>query len=212
MELKAESDPKGKFRRACIRINRHFPAHLPPLMVLTDPYRTPDPIALALSLPPGTGLIYRHFGAEDRQDIADRLARIAKHRGLCFLLGNDPELARHVKADGVHWSEARMGDAKPWRRSFFVMTAAAHSRLAISRASALKLDAILVSTIFPSNSSSAKAAMGPFALRKLEKVSRHPIYALGGINAHNVQQIARFAGAASIEGAAKAFLASENTG
>ncbi|MEM7661287.1 MAG: thiamine phosphate synthase [Pseudomonadota bacterium] len=205
MNHQAESDPKGKFRRASARIRRHMPSNLPTLLVLTDPNRTPDPAALALRMPPGTGFIYRHFGAVNRTETAIRISEIARRQRLCFLIGNDPELARLSKADGVHWAEVDMTRSRHWKRSFRVMTTAAHCQRALAHAASLPLDAALTSAVFQSRSPSAETPIGRTRLRAWCKKARIPVYALGGINAQNVGQIKDFAGAASIDGAAAAF-------
>ncbi|MEM6901158.1 MAG: thiamine phosphate synthase [Pseudomonadota bacterium] len=207
MDEKAESDPKGKFRRAEQRIRRHFPNHLPPLLALTDPKRTPDPTELARRLPRGCGLVYRHFGSDNRLTIAEEIAEIAKARGLCFLIGNDPDLARQTNADGVHWPETQMASARKWRDSFYIMTCAAHSRSALARAERLPLDAALVSTIFMSRSPTATPPLGTTRARSLSRKCRLPVYALGGIRARNISRIASFAGAASIDGISDAYTA-----
>ncbi len=75
---------------------------LPPLLVLTDPLRTPDPLALARRLPPGVGLVYRAFGAAEAFSTAKALSALAKSRGLVLLVGADVALAQACGAAGVH--------------------------------------------------------------------------------------------------------------
>ncbi|WP_293469050.1 thiamine phosphate synthase, partial [Phenylobacterium sp.] len=66
---------------------------------------TPDPEAIAAGLPPGSAIVYRHFGASDAEARALRLRDIARSRGLKLLIGLDIPLAARVGADGVHLPE-----------------------------------------------------------------------------------------------------------
>lgn len=166
---------------------------------MTDPKRTPDPVATAAQLPKGWGVIYRHFGATDRYAIGAKLARICKQRGLILLVSADPALAAAISADGVHWPEARLRGVRK-RSPNFIETASAHSRAGLARAHALKLDAAFLSTVFPSNSPSAGKAIGALRFRQIARNAPLPIYALGGINAENAAHIAKHsAGWAAIE-------------
>lgn len=133
--------------------------------------------------------------------------REAAWRSKCLLLiGNDPKLALAAKADGVHWPEARLKDSKKWRRAFTIMTGAAHSRSAIVEGEKFGLNAMLVSTVFPSNSASASAPRGAIKFRQMANVATVPIYALGGVGASNANSIACAGGIAAIEGIEKAFV------
>ncbi|MEM9669667.1 MAG: thiamine phosphate synthase [Pseudomonadota bacterium] len=188
-----------------MRIKKHFPPQLPALMILTDPGRIPDPIGLARRLPPGTGVIYRHFGSENRIDIARALVELAARNALIVLIGGDPILAGRVGAHGVHWPERDMELSRKWRNKFPIVTSAAHSRRSLAKAAQLPIDAALLSTVFPSKSPSAATPMGSIRFRDLSLNSRLPIYALGGVNAYNQSRISDIAGLAMIEGAVSAY-------
>ena len=51
---------------------------LPALLFFTDPVRTPEPEAIAAQLPPGSAIVYRHFGFPDAEARALRLNAIAR--------------------------------------------------------------------------------------------------------------------------------------
>ena len=191
-----------KLRISAERARRHLPAPLPGLFVLTDPHRLPDPLAVAAHLFEGSGLIYRHFGAPDRYDTAKALARLARTKGFTLLIGNDPELARSTGASGVHWPEANLDQAKDWKTKFKLMTAAAHSLPAMTRAQNTGLDAVLVSSVYPSSSPSAGPPIGPDTLRNWITAAQIPTYGLGGVTTENMDEINTFAGIAMIGGAA----------
>ena len=151
-------------------------------------------------MPVGTGLIYRHFGAPDAKETAHKLVKIARRQRLRVLIGNDPKLAMAVGADGVHWPERRIAEARYWQGRFALQTGAVHSRQGIQRAAQSCLDAALLSTIFSSNSPTASSPIGAHRFHRLAKSSRLPLYALGGLNPNNMQKVAQSGGLAAIDG------------
>jgi thiamine-phosphate pyrophosphorylase len=165
---------------------------LPRAWFMTDPKRTPHPEAIAARLQRGFGVIFRHFGAADRYEVGARLARICRRRRLVLLVSADPDLARAIHADGVHWPEARLAGARG-RNVSWIETASAHSARAAARAVHLGIDAVIVSTIFRSASPTAGRPTGAWALRALARRSPRPIYGLGGINADNAARLSTHA-------------------
>lgn len=115
----------------------------------------------------------------------------------------DPDRTKNllavIGADGVHWPEARLRGVRK-RSPHFIETASAHSRAGLARAHALGLDAAILSTVFPSRSPSASRAMGPLRFRLIARDAVLPVYALGGVNAHNAAHaMAHAAGWAAID-------------
>lgn len=200
MGLKHQAAAARKWRTAIRQVRGHFPAYLPPALFLTDPKRVPDPVAVVPTLPHGVGVIYRHFGAKDRGDMAAKLRAVCNQDNRLLLIAADPDLAREVGADGVHWPEVRLHQARQWRGRFFLQTASAHSIRAIHRIDRAGLDAALVSTVFASQSPSASSAMGAHRFRQIAQTNLLPVYGLGGICAQNAEAIARSGGLAAIEG------------
>lgn len=200
MGLKHQAVSTRKWRIAIRRVESHFPSHVPPLLFLTDPKRTPDPVYIAARLPAGSGILYRHFGAKDRFDIASRLAHLARRKRLKLLIAADPDLAAEIGAHGVHWPEVQLRNAAKWRGRFSLQTASAHSRTAIVRAAKMGVDAALVSTVFPSRSPSAGAPMGALKFKQLCRQSPIALYGLGGVHSGNAARIASAGGLAGIDG------------
>ena len=172
---------------------------LPPLLVLTDPLRTPDPLALAAELPTGAGLVYRAFGAADAPDMAARLARIARARRLVLLIGADAPLAQACGAHGVHLPERMVMQAPRLRARWpaMLISGAAHTAAALRRAAFADLDAALLSTVFPSRSPSAGRPIGPIRLARLTSTAGLPVYALGGVDRATLPRL-RDAGVAGV--------------
>lgn len=184
------------------RLNREAGApNAPALYFLTDPSRTPDPVAIARRLPRGACVIYRHFGAANRARVARALLRVCRARGLMLLIAADPWLARRIGADGVHWPERRY---RPTRASVGFTSVAAHTLRGVQRAS--DADACLLSPVFASASASAKRTLGLARAERLARASAAPAIALGGIGAHNAARLRGrgFSGLACVEALAKA--------
>jgi thiamine-phosphate pyrophosphorylase len=164
---------------------------LPPLLFFTDPARIADPETIVRRLPRGSGIVYRAFGAPAALAFGRRLARVARERGVAFLVGADPNLARALRADGLHWPERlafRRGINLRLRRRF-LLTGAAHGPAALVRSRGAGLDALVVSSIFPSSSPSAGRPVGPRRLAVLVRDSPAPVYALGGVDAQNARRL-----------------------
>ncbi|MEP7210441.1 MAG: thiamine phosphate synthase [Alphaproteobacteria bacterium] len=164
---------------------------LPTAFFVTDPTRTPDPASVVARLPAGWGVIYRHFGAADRVAVGALLARICRRRRLVLLVSADPELARRIGANGVHWPQARLGGRQRQQPGspHLIETASAHSRPALIAAWRSGVDAAIISTVFASLSATATAPMGMLRFRGLAKSSPLPVYALGGIGADTAGRI-----------------------
>jgi thiamine-phosphate pyrophosphorylase len=166
-------------------------ARLPALILMTDPARTPDPVASAQRLPPGSAVIYRAFGAPDAARIGRALAAVARRRGLILLVGADASLARAIGADGVHLPERLGHRARALRAAWphALITVAAHSRQAVRRAERFGADAAVLSSIFASDSPSAGAPLGRVRFGAIARASGLPVYALGGVTMKNAPEL-----------------------
>jgi thiamine-phosphate pyrophosphorylase len=174
---------------------------IPALYFFTDPVRTPDPVRIARRLPPGAAVVYRHFGAADRARVARALARVCRQRGLVLLIAADPNLARRVGADGVHWPERRSRCAG---RHAGLSTVAVHSDRAARRVE--RAHALVLAPVLPTHSASANPPLGLFKAARVARGAHIPVIALGGINAGNAHRFSRrgFAGLGCVEGLADA--------
>jgi thiamine-phosphate pyrophosphorylase len=180
---------------------------LPPLLFFTDPVRTPDPEAVARTLPAGSAIVFRAFGAPDAEARGRRLLAVAKTRRLKLLVGADPALAARIGADGVHLPERLVHRARALRTAHpgWLVTAAAHSLSAARRAHACGAHAAVVSVAFSSNSASAGRPLGPIRMAQLARAAGGRIYALGGINNKTARRLkdAGLVGLAAVEGLAE---------
>ena len=177
------------------------PCRLAPLVFMTDPNRVDNLLEAVSRLPEGCTVIYRHFGAPQQ---AQALRDLTQMQGRQFLIGNDPELAETIGADGVHFPrDAALAGPITWRAKHpeWIITMAA-LKTGHYFAPLDSLDALFVSSVFDSQSPSAGAPIGINGLR--ERAARLPaaVYALGGVDAGTAPQLlgSGAAGLAAIEG------------
>ena len=195
------------------RLNLAAGAHpLPPVILMTDEDRLPDPLAClshgASRLPPGSAVLLRHYGSPARERIGEALAGVCRSRRLGLIVAADGGLARRLGARGLHipsWFAAKNGDLarrEVWnwrRRPGRYVTAAAHDRREMGRALALGADALIVSPVFATKSHPAARPLGPHRLAMLTASATVPVYALGGITDSNSARLGP-SGAAGIAG------------
>lgn len=189
--------------RAAARVARGSPGPLPPLIVLTDPRRYPDIEAFAESIPTGSVLIHRHFGRPEAAREAHALRRIADRKGLILLIAADPTLALQCGADGVHWPERLIGQARVRHPSGLILTASAHSRRGAERAARLGSDAVMLSPVFETQSPGAGRPIGIWRAGAIARSVAAPVYALGGITPERALRLSGlgFSGVAAVSAA-----------
>jgi thiamine-phosphate pyrophosphorylase len=170
---------------------------LPPLILMTDDERLPDPLRAARALPRGSMVIVRARDDARRRFLAQTLLPLAQARGLFLFIAGDVALALALGADGVHLPEARIGEAAGLRaRHRLLVTASAHSFSALRKAA--WVDALLLSPVFPTASHPGRPALGPLRASAIARAASIPVYALGGVTAENATRLSGFSGIAAI--------------
>ena len=163
---------------------------LPPLLLFTDPARTPRPWEVAARLPAGAAVVFRHFDSPDARTAARRLRDATKAEGVHLLIGLDADLAAEVGADGVHLPERALDRAEDLRggRPDWLITGAVHGTDSIARAA--HVHAMVLSPVFPAGGPSAsRPALGAARFSELASAASRPVYALGGITAANAPSL-----------------------
>jgi thiamine-phosphate pyrophosphorylase len=198
----SDSLARRALARAAARLNLtgRSAGRLPPLCLMTDDERLRDPIAAASALPRGSLVIARARSDETRTALVERLAPVVRARDLILLVASDPWLAARAKVDGLHLPEARAGEISHWRalRPDWLITVSAHSLRALARAR--DADAVLLAAVFETRSHPARTSLEPSRANAMARLSRVPVYALGGINERNAKRLfgANYAGIAAI--------------
>lgn len=169
-------------------------SHLPPFVFVTDERRTPDPKQFITQLPPGSGVLFRHYTCPKRNELALSLRSICDVLSLSLIIADDLQLAIDVKADGLHLPEYRLKSPSynifKWRRTNNVfLTAATHSSQTTLRALRLQVDAVFLSPIFRSLSHPEVRPLGLMRFMRICNTTNIPIYALGGITDQSAKRL-----------------------
>lgn len=161
---------------------------LPALILVTDAARHPDPLPAVGRLPQGSAVLLRDYEHPERAALAGALADACRLRGLALWVGADVELARSVNARALHLRERDLVAMRP-ARWHGVLTAAAHSAVALQRAHAIGADAAVLAPVFATASHPRSPSLGPAQVRALVRGAGLPVLALGGIDADNVARL-----------------------
>ncbi len=164
---------------------------LPPLFFFTDPGRTSHPEDIAIHMPEGCGIVYRHFGEPHAHQRAQLLRKIARDNGLTLLIGEDDGLALEVEADGIHLRQTSIARTVGLRATHpdLILTVACHDTETLRALDTDSgLSAVFVSPVFTSHSPSAQGveALGVKGVREMTDLSSLPVFGLGGIGCDNI--------------------------
>ncbi len=175
----------------------------PPMILMTDPIRRPDPLSDVRSLSRGCVVIFRHYGHPHRTELARKLVSVCAERRLFLLIAGDAALARSVGADGVHLPEWMVWrNPAAWRLArppAWFVTASAHGPAALHRAHRIGADAAILSPVFPTASHPGARTLGPYRFSAWRHSVPLPVYALGGITPVTAKRL-KAAGAAGLAG------------
>jgi thiamine monophosphate synthase len=177
------------------------------LVFMTDHTRAPNPQEICRALPIGSIVILRDYDYVDRKVLAISLRKICRQQRIYFLVAGDFALASSIKADGVHLPEYVLFDYRAARqlKKFSLITAACHTRKSLHRATAIGVDAALVSPVFKTNSHLGAKGMGIHSYSRLIERCELAIITLGGISIRNAGKLKGLNsdGIAAIDGIAR---------
>lgn len=151
-----------------------------------------DPLWRAIAaLPPGAGIVFRHYGlaADARARLLAQVAALARRRRL-RLVGSRIAGA----PDGVHRPTRgptrgpTLGPAGN-RQGRGLKTAAAHSRREALAAFRSGADLVFLSPVFPTNSHPGAATLGPIRFGLAVRGMPGPVVALGGMAAARARRL-----------------------
>ena len=146
-------------------------------------------------MPEGAGIVVRHYSlrAEDRAELAERIAQIARERGLVVAVAGDVDLAERVGAELVHNPRTDRGRL-PFSRAVHSFDGAEAARV---EGAAL----VFVSPVFSTKSHPGAPALGEKQAAMIARAAGVPAIALGGMNAANFDAVkdAGFYGWAGID-------------
>ncbi|HEY0553087.1 MAG TPA: thiamine phosphate synthase [Thermoanaerobaculia bacterium] len=137
-------------------------------------------------LPPGAGIVFRHYtlAPAARRALFARVRAIARRRRL-FLVAAGAPLAG---ADGVHN-----------RRGAGIRTASAHNLRELRAAERGGADLVFLSPVYPTRSHAGRKPFGPRRFALIAHQARVPVIALGGMNAARFRTLSGAYGWAGID-------------
>ena len=163
---------------------------LPPLVMITDSARLPDPLSAVARLPRGSAVLLRDYNLPSRDELAHELATLCRRHHLKLLIAGDAALAIRVGAAGLHLPEERISESRRWRhRRRWLITASAHSREALRRAKMAGVNAAFLSPVFATGSHPTQPPLGSKRFNLIATHAALPVYALGGITAVNAVKL-----------------------
>ncbi len=166
---------------------------LPRLWLMTDE-RQGERLWKALdTLPPGSGVVFRHktLPVPARKALFDEVRKVCRRRRLLLLLAGPLALARRWRADGSHGGAARVPG--------LLRTAPAHDVAEIRAAERARADLLFLSPVFPTRSHPGAKALGRMRFALLAGRTRLPVVALGGMDERRARTLAGAYGWAGID-------------
>lgn len=129
---------------------------------------------------------------DELKQFGKEIQTIIKPYGIPLIVNDNIELAMEIDADGVHLGQSdgsptiareRLGNDK-------IIGVSIDSIENLEEANQLHINYVGIGSIFPtSNKHNVKTIWGSDGLKKLAKISKHPIIAIGGINTTNVDEV-----------------------
>jgi thiamine-phosphate pyrophosphorylase len=159
------------------------------LLVITDRHQARhslEAIAAAVGRGGGRWLLLRDkdLAAQERRDLAGRLARIATDNGFALSVSTDLELAAAVAASGIHLqAAAQVAPARDRLGIGVVIGVSAHTLAEVAAAADSGADYVTLSPIFLTESKPGHGPALGIAVLRAAAVHRIPVLALAGVTA-----------------------------
>lgn len=163
---------------------------------------TPDPAtfsresfldALAVSLRSGIRLVQlraNSLALDDYERLAQDALALCQEYGARLLLNAAPNLLVRVRAAGIHLSARR---ARRWRTrpvdDDVWLSIACHSSVELDHAVRLDADFVLISPVAPTPTHPERSPLGWNAFRELTARAPMPVFALGGMEIHDIDRV-----------------------
>ncbi|MEM6539105.1 MAG: thiamine phosphate synthase [Pseudomonadota bacterium] len=152
---------------------------------------TLDPAIVARAGGEKLAIVFRHYELplELRRRRALSLANVCRNTGTKLFVGNDVSIAKTVGAYGVHWSFRRGHPPTRPELGPLTLSIACHSLEEIKWANAARADLAYLSPVFDTTTHPDANPLGPQMLRSIAAEATMPVFALGGVNAANVNKL-----------------------
>lgn len=161
---------------------RRHPSLLPRIWLMTDERLGDRLLDIVRRLPPGTGIVLRHYATPtaERRRLFNRVLRIARSRHLLVLRAGPLRLA--AGEAGVHGRHAERG--RPAIRTMPV-----HDPVELRLARRARADLVFLSPVFATRSHPGAPPLDRSRLRRLVIGAPAPVILLGGMNARRARSL-----------------------
>jgi len=176
--------------------------HIPQLVLITDSTRLERERFFAVVKDALAGGVDTVLVREKAMNSAKLLAFASALRGLTSAAGarlivhTQADVAKAVRADGVHVAAAEMAELPAMRRwladETISLSASCHNAVELERAFEHGADFALLSPVFPTASHPGAAHLGVDGFQELAAAAPVPVIALGGITPENRHEIAKY--------------------
>jgi thiamine-phosphate pyrophosphorylase len=124
-------------------------------------------------------------------DVAIRLRAVTRDEGALYIINDRADIAAAAEADGVHLGQTDLplSAARGILGFRAIIGCSSHSVEQAQRAADEGADYIGVGTVFPSKTKRRETIEGPGVVRHVVREVDVPAFAIGGINAENVEQV-----------------------
>jgi thiamine-phosphate pyrophosphorylase len=156
---------------------------LPRIWLVTDERQGNRLLPAVEGLPSGAGILFRHYSLalQDRRQLFDSLAALARPRNIMLLVAGEAELAEQWGADGWHG----------WGGGGGLHSKSVHDLRELRRAESQGAALLFVSPVFATRSHPGAPFLGPRRFAALVARARRPIIALGGVTPSNAGKLVR---------------------
>lgn len=132
----------------------------------------------------------KELGRAEIERAAGTFRRIADTFSALFILNDDPELARHCDADGVHVGQDDVSaeDARAALGDDAIVGLSTHSQEQIAASAERPVDYISVGPIWETPTKEGRPGVGLELISHAAENAPHPFFAIGGIDTGNAGQ------------------------
>ena len=182
-----------------MKVTTHIPGQkIKGLYAITDPQLLPDDILLTSveqAILGGTRVIqYRNKQASMAVQVhqAQQLSTLCKHHQVCFIINDNPELAKRVAADGVHVGkeDGKISDARQQLGDKAIIGVSCYNHLDNAlRAIEQGANYVAFGRFFPSQTKPEAVQADLQLLEAAAEQLSVPIVAIGGVTRTNAVQL-----------------------
>ena len=133
----------------------------------------------------------KRYSFKQKISIGKKIRQICKNNGVKFLINDDPMLSKKLNADGCHLGQKDMSLSEARKKiGNKIIGITCHNSIKMAKIAIKgKANYIAFGAFFPSKTKKVKFKATTQILKKVKKLTRTPIVAIGGINNENYKKL-----------------------